>query len=212
MRSIVVLISGSGSNLQAIMDYIAAEKLDANIELVLSNRPDAFGLQRAAEASIKTAVIDHKAFDSRESFDQEMIKVIDPYEPELIILAGFMRILSSGFVEHYEGRMINIHPALLPAYKGLHTHQRALADGVSHHGASVHYVTPELDSGAVIAQGRVPVLESDTEESLQERVHRIEHVVYPEVIKWFAEGRLGYENHQAYMDGEILKDPIIIDQ
>jgi phosphoribosylglycinamide formyltransferase-1 len=212
MRSIVVLISGSGSNLQAIMDYIAAEKLDANIELVLSNRPDAFGLQRAAKASIKTAVIDHKAFNSRESFDQEMIKVIDPYEPELIILAGFMRILSSSFVEHYEGRMINIHPALLPAYKGLHTHQRALADGVSHHGASVHYVTPELDSGAIIAQGRVPVLESDTEESLQERVHRIEHVVYPEVVKWFAEGRLGYENHQAYMDGEILQDPIIIDQ
>ena len=212
MRSIVVLISGSGSNLQAIMDYIAAEKLDANIELVLSNRPDAFGLQRAAKASIKTAVIDHKAFNSRESFDQEMIKVIDPYEPELIILAGFMRILSSSFVEHYEGRMINIHPALLPAYKGLHTHQRALADGVSHHGASVHYVTPELDSGAIIAQGRVPVLESDTEESLQERVHRIEHVVYPEVVRWFAEGRLGYENHQAYMDGEILQDPIIIDQ
>lgn len=212
MRPIVVLISGSGSNLQAIMDYIATEKLDAKIELVLSNRPDAYGLQRAAEASIKTAVIDHKAFDSRESFDQAMIEVIDPYKPELIILAGFMRILSSGFVEHYEGRMINIHPALLPAYKGLHTHQRALADGVSHHGASVHYVTPELDSGAVIAQGRVPVLEGDTEELLQQRVHRIEHVVYPEVVKWFAEGRLSYKNHQAYMDGEILNSPVVIDQ
>lgn len=212
MRSIVVLISGSGTNLQAIMDYIATEKLDANIELVLSNRPNAYGLQRAAEASIKTAVIDHKAFDSRESFDQEMIKVIDPYKPDLIVLAGFMRILSTDFVEHYEGRMINIHPALLPAYKGLHTHQRALADGVSHHGASVHYVTPELDSGTVIAQGRVPVMDDDTEERLQERVHHIEHIVYPEVVKWFSEGRLTYQNHQAYMDGELLETPVIIDQ
>lgn len=211
MLPIVVLISGGGTNLQAIMDYIAAEKLDAKIELVLSNRPDAYGLQRAADASIKTAVIDHKSFDSRESFDQTMIEVIDPYEPKLIILAGFMRILSSGFVEHYEGRMINIHPALLPAYKGLHTHQRALADGVSHHGASVHYVTPELDSGSVIVHGRVPVLENDTEESLEERVHRIEHIVYPEVVKWFTEGRLSYEKHQAYFDGELLEAPVVID-
>jgi len=211
MLSIVVLISGGGTNLQAIMDYIATEKPDANIELVLSNRPDAYGLQRAAGASIKTEVIDHKAFDSRESFDQAMIEVIDPYQPDLIILAGFMRILSHGFVEHYEGRMINIHPALLPAYKGLHTHKRALADGVSHHGASVHYVTPELDSGAVIAQGRVPVLKDDTEESLEQRVHRIEHIVYPEVVKWFAEGRLSYIDNQAYMDDTLLTEPVVID-
>ena len=212
MLSIVVLISGSGTNLQAIMDYIAAENLDAKIELVLSNRSDAYGLQRANEASIKTAVIDHKSFSSRENFDQKMIAVIDPYKPDLIILAGFMRILSTAFVEHYEGRMINIHPALLPAYKGLNTHQRALADGISHHGASVHYVTPELDSGAVIVQGRVPILNDDTEETLQKRVHQIEHIVYPKVVRWFAEGRLHYQNHQAYFDDDLLEEPVIIDQ
>lgn len=212
MLSIVVLISGSGSNLQAIMDTIAADNLDARIELVLSNRPDAFGLTRAQNASIKTAVVNHQEFDSREGFDQAMIEVIDPIRPDLIVLAGFMRILSDGFVAHYEGRMINIHPALLPAYKGLHTHQRALADGVSHHGASVHYVTPELDSGAVIVQGRVPVLEGDTEEQLQQRVHRIEHVVYPAAVKWYSEGRLSYDNHQAYLDGQLLTQPVIIDQ
>ncbi|WP_170310673.1 phosphoribosylglycinamide formyltransferase [Leucothrix arctica] len=212
MRSIVVLISGSGSNLQAIMDRLAADNLDAKIELVLSNRADAFGLERAAKAGIPTAVIDHKQFDSREAFDQEMIKVIDPINPELIVLAGFMRILSEGFVEHYNGRMINIHPALLPAYKGLDTHKRALADGVSHHGASVHYVTPELDSGAVIVQGRVPVLAGDDEEALQARVHKIEHVVYPEVVTWFANGRLNNQGDIAYLDGKPLTQPVIIDQ
>ena len=212
MRSIVVLISGSGSNLQAIMDRLAADKLDAKIELVLSNRADAFGLERAAKAGIPTAVIDHKQFASREAFDQAMIEVIDPINPELIVLAGFMRILSEGFVEHYNGRMINIHPALLPAYKGLNTHQRALADGVSHHGASVHYVTPELDSGAVILQGRVPVLTGDDEDALQKRVHKVEHVVYPEVVTWFANGRLDNRDDIAYLDGEPLVQPVIIDQ
>lgn len=212
MRSIVVLISGSGSNLQAIMDRLAADKLDAKIELVLSNRADAFGLERAAKAGIPTAIVDHKQYESRETFDQAMIEVIDPINPELIVLAGFMRILSEGFVEHYNGRMINIHPALLPAYKGLNTHQRALADGVSHHGASVHYVTPELDSGAVILQGRVPVLTGDDEELLQQRVHKIEHIVYPEVVKWFAEGRLDNRDDIAYLDGKALTQPVIIDQ
>ena len=212
MRSIVVLISGSGSNLQAIMDRLATDKLDAKIELVLSNRADAFGLERAAKAGIPTAVIDHKQFESREAFDQAMIEVIDPINPELIVLAGFMRILSEGFVEHYNGRMIDIHPALLPAYKGLNTHQRALADGVSHHGASVHYVTPELDSGAVILQGRVPVLADDDEDALQKRVHKIEHVVYPEVVTWFAIGRLDNRDDIAYLDGEPLVQPVIIDQ
>ena len=194
------------------MDLLAREQLDANIELVLSNRSDAYGLQRATEANIKTAVVDHTHYDSREAFDQAMIEQIDPYQPDLIVLAGFMRILSDGFVEHYTGLMINIHPALLPAYKGLHTHQRALADGVEYHGASVHYVTPELDSGAVIAQGRVPVLEGDDETSLQQRVHRIEHVVYPEVVKWFAQGRLGYQDHLAVLDGKVLDQAVIIDQ
>ena len=194
------------------MDRLTADKLDAKIELVLSNRADAFGLERAAKAGIPTAIVDHKQFDSRETFDQAMIEVIDPINPELIVLAGFMRILSKGFVEHYNGRMINIHPALLPAYKGLHTHQRALTDGVSHHGASVHYVTPELDSGAVILQGRVPVLAGDDEEALQQRVHKIEHVVYPEVVKWFAQGHLDNRDDIAYLDGETLTQPVIIDQ
>lgn len=212
MLTIAVLISGSGSNLQAIMDVIRDEKLNADIRLVLSNRADAFGLERAKTAGIETAVVDHKAFDSRESFDGAMAEVIDTVQPDLIVLAGFMRILSEGFVERYEGKMINIHPALLPAYKGLHTHRRALEDGVSHHGASVHFVTPELDSGAVIAQGRVPVFNEDTEDKLQQRVHRIEHVVYPAVVKWFSEGRLSYRDSQALLDGEVLKSPVVIDQ
>ncbi len=212
MLSIVVLISGSGSNLQAIIDAIAAENLDAKIDLVLSNRPDAFGLQRAKQAAIHTEVINHQDYDSRESFDAAMMAVIDRVAPDLIVLAGFMRIMTDGFVEHYAGKMINIHPALLPAYKGLNTHARALADGVSHHGASVHYVTPELDSGAVIAQGRVPVFPGDTVEQLQQRVHRIEHVIYPNVVTWFAQGRLSYKDHQAYLDGELLTVPVIFEQ
>lgn len=211
MRSIVILISGGGSNLQAIIERIASDKLDVNISLVLSNRADAYGLQRASNVGIATSVIDHKAFDSRESFDQAMIKEIDLHQPDLIVMAGFMRILSNAFVEHYAGRMINIHPALLPAYKGLHTHQRALADKAEFHGATVHYVTAELDSGQSIVQGRVPVLLDDDEASLQSRVHSIEHVIYPKVIEWFAKGRLDCRNQKAYLNGELLVEPIIIE-
>ena len=212
MRSIVVLISGGGSNFQAIIDHIEAQQLDITVPLVLSNRADAFGLQRAEKAGIATAVIDHKKYDSRELFDQAMIVEIDQHQPDLIVMAGFMRILSEGFIEHYAGRMINIHPSLLPAYKGLHTHRRALADKAEHHGATVHYVTAELDSGAAIVQGRVPVLHDDDESSLQERVHRIEHVIYPEVIEWFAQGRLDCRNDKAYLDDKLVVEPIIIEQ
>ena len=212
MQQIVVLISGSGSNLQAIMDHIEAQQLHVNIALVLSNRADAFGLTRAEKAGIATAVVDHKQYESRELFDEAMIVQIDQYKPDLIVMAGFMRILSEGFIEHYSGRMINIHPSLLPAYKGLHTHRRALADGAQHHGATVHYVTAELDSGAAILQGRVPVLEDDDESSLQERVHRIEHVIYPEVVDWFAKGRLACREDKAYLDDKCLAKPIVIEQ
>lgn len=212
MKSIVVLISGGGSNLQAIIDHIEAQALEVNISLVLSNRADAYGLQRAQKAGIATAVIDHTQYDSRELFDQAMIAQIDQHKPDLIVMAGFMRILSEGFITHYADRMINIHPSLLPAYKGLHTHRRALADEAEHHGATVHYVTAELDSGAVILQGKVPVLHDDDEASLQERVHRIEYVIYPKVIEWFAKGRLDCRNDQAYFDDECLAEPIIIEQ
>jgi len=212
MQSIVVLISGGGSNLQAIIDHIEAKKLDVNIALVLSNRADAYGLQRAEKAGIVTKVVDHTQFNSRELFDQAMIAEIDVHDPDLIVMAGFMRILSDEFIDHYAGRMINIHPSLLPDYKGLHTHRRVLADKGSQHGATVHYVTSELDSGAAILQGQVPVLSEDDESSLQERVHRIEHVIYPEVIEWFAQGRLSNRNHLAYLDNKRLDQPIIIDQ
>ena len=210
MQSIVVLISGGGSNLQAIIDRIDADNLEVNIALVLSNRPGVLGLERAQTAGIATAVIDHTQFDSRESFDQAMITTIDQHNPDLIVMAGFMRILSTEFVDHYAGRMINIHPALLPAYKGLNTHLRALADKVEYHGATVHYVTAELDSGASIIQGRVPVLADDDEASLQSRVHKIEHEIYPEVIAWFAAGRLECRHDQVFLDSEHLANPIII--
>lgn len=212
MRSIVVLISGGGSNLQAIINRIDEQSLDVKIALVLSNRADAYGLQRAETAGIATAIIDHTQFDSRELFDQAMIAEIDLYQPGLIVMAGFMRILSNEFIEHYADKMINIHPSLLPAYKGLHTHRRALADQVKHHGATVHYVTAELDAGAGILQGRVPVLSGDDEDKLQLRVHRIEHVIYPEVIEWFANGRLACREDEAYIDNVRLDKPIIIEQ
>lgn len=212
MRSIVVLISGGGSNLQAIIDRIQRDTLECEISLVLSNRADAYGLQRAKGAGITTAVIDHKAYDSRELFDQAMIAQIDQHKPALIVMAGFMRILSEGFIKHYAGKMINIHPSLLPAYKGLHTHRRALSDQVKHHGATVHFVTVELDAGAGILQGQVPTLEGDDETSLQERVHRIEHVIYPEVIEWFSKGRLDCHEDKAYLDNKHLAKPVVIQQ
>jgi phosphoribosylglycinamide formyltransferase-1 len=206
------MISGGGSNLQAIMDHIEAEKLDIQISLVISNRTDAYGLKRAEKAGISTAIIDHTQFESRALFDQAMIAEIDSHEHELIVMAGFMRILSHEFVTHYAGRLINIHPSLLPAYKGLRTHQRALADSVAHHGATVHYVTLELDSGAAIVQGKVPVLEGDDEESLQSRVHRIEHIIYPTVVEWIAHGRLHCREDKVYLDDKLLEHPIIIEQ
>lgn len=191
--SIVILISGNGSNLQAIIDQITNKKNNTTISAVISNRPDAYGLERAKKAGIPTESLNHKQFDSREAFDQQLAKRIDQYQPDLVVLSGFMRILSDGFVKKYQGKLINIHPSLLPAYKGLHTHKRALEDKVTEHGASVHFVIPELDAGSVIIHGIVPVKANDDEESLRKRVHQVEHLIYPMAIKWLANDSLPKE-------------------
>ncbi len=198
----VVLISGSGSNLQAFIDQINAGQLDISIELVISNKADVFGLQRAQTAGISTAVVDHKAYDSRTAFDQALIDKIDSVEPKLIILAGFMRILTPDFVDHYQNRLINIHPSLLPKYPGTNTHQRALDAHDAMHGASVHFVVPEVDAGPIIIQGQMPILADDTASSLQQRIHKIEHQIYPTAVKWFANGRLSISDGRVLLDGE----------
>ncbi len=201
---IVVLISGSGSNLQAIIDHISNKMLNAEICAVISNRPDAYGLQRARKANIPTQIIDHHQYDSREQFDSELIRKIEYYQPELIVLAGFMRILSDDFVHHFYGRMINIHPSLLPRHRGLHTHRRALQAGDKEHGLSIHYVTTELDGGPLILQKSVPVLDGDSEQSLAQRVLTEEHQAFPKVIQWFARQRLQLVNNQVMIDGKNI--------
>lgn len=182
---IVVLISGSGSNLQAIIDA-ASRDLPVEIRAVISNKADAFGLERAKQAGIETVVIDHTLYDSRQAFDTELSRVIDQFEPGLVVLAGFMRILSDDFVHHYAGRMLNIHPSLLPKYKGTRTHARAIEAGDHEAGCSVHFVTPELDAGPVLLQAKVPILAGDTPETLAARVLVEEHRIYPEAIRLFA--------------------------
>lgn len=191
---IVVLISGRGSNLQAIL----AAQLPAQIVAVISNKPDASGLHVAQAAGIATQTLAHTGFASRGEFDQAMMQMIDGYQPDLVVLAGYMRILTDEFVNHYQGRLINIHPSLLPSYAGLNTHQRALDDGVKVHGCTVHYVTPTLDHGPIIIQAAVPVRNNDTADSLGERVLRMEHQIYPTAIHWFIGGRL-----QLSCDGKV---------
>ena len=183
--SIVVLISGNGSNLQAIID---AEKAGApyHVAAVISNHADAFGLQRAERANIPHHVLDHRQYPTRDDFDQALADLIDQYRPQLVVLAGFMRILSNAFVDRFANRLINIHPSLLPKYPGLHTHRRALAAGDHMHGVSIHYVTHELDGGPIIEQAALEILKTDTEASLQQRVHQLEHVLYPSVISTLA--------------------------
>ena len=197
--NVVVLISGSGSNLQALIDS-QAEDNPARIRAVISNRADAFGLTRAQDADIPTAVLDHKAFDGRESFDAALMAVIDEHAPDLVILAGFMRILTPGFVRHYQGRLLNIHPSLLPKYKGLDTHRRALEAGDSEHGCSVHFVTEELDGGPVAIQAALAVKPGENIEQLTRRVHSAEHQIYPLAMRWFAEGRLRLAEQGAMLD------------
>ena len=201
---VVVLLSGTGSNLQALIDSNDIKDSPAKIRAVISNRADAYGLQRAKDAGIDTCVLDHKAFEGREAFDAALIQVIDTFKPQLVVLAGFMRILSADFVRHYQGRLLNIHPSLLPKYKGLHTHQRALEAGDREHGCSVHFVTEELDGGPLVVQAVVPVKSDDSPHSLAQRVHTQEHRIYPLAVRWFAEGRLALDEQGALLDGQLL--------
>lgn len=207
LPTLVVLISGSGSNLQAIINAIKVGRLSARIAAVISNRADVYGLQRAADAAIPTVTLDHTTFASRAAFDQALQEQIDRFQPDLVVLAGFMRILTPEFVHHYAGRMLNIHPSLLPLYKGINTHRRVLEDGGHEHGVSVHFVTPELDGGPVIIQAKVPVLPSDTEPRLAQRIQEQEHIIYPCAIKWFVDGRLTLKGNQAMLDGQALTRP-----
>lgn len=203
---LVVLISGSGSNLQALIDGQASGDLPIEIVAVISNRPDVYGLTRAAQANVPTVLLDHKVFANREAFDQQLMKVIDDYSPDLVVLAGFMRILTPQFTQHYLGRMLNIHPSLLPKFQGLHTHQRALDAQETRHGVTVHFVTAELDGGPSAIQASVPIIDGDDASSLAKRVQRQEHIIYPLAVKWFAEGRLVMKQNRAYLDNELLPE------
>lgn len=202
--NVVVLISGSGSNLQALIDSVGHDGNPARIAAVICNRADAYGLERAKQAGIATELLDHKQFDGREAFDAALIQAIDAHQPDLVVLAGFMRILTPGFVQHYASRLLNIHPSLLPKHKGLHTHQRAIEAGDSEHGCSVHFVTEELDGGPLVVQAVFPVMADDTAESLARRVHQQEHQIYPLAVRWFAEGRLRLGAQGAMLDGQPL--------
>ena len=207
---VVVLISGRGSNLQALIDATESGYANTSIEAVISNRPGARGLQRAQTAGIPTEVVDHHSYPDRESFDRELIRRIEVYQARLVVLAGFMRIFSPVFVQHFKDRLINIHPSLLPRFRGLDTHQRALAEGVEQHGASVHLVTDKLDGGQVIVQAQVPVLPDDDAERLAARVLEQEHRIYPLVLRWFGEGRLKARDGQLMLDGKILTEPVLV--
>lgn len=207
---VVVLISGSGSNLQALIDA-HGDDYPARVVAVISNVDGVRGLERARQADIPTHVIDHRDYPDRDSFDQAVMQVIDSYQPGLVLLAGFMRILTDGFVEHYAGRLLNIHPSLLPRYKGLHTHQQALDNGDTHHGATVHYVTAELDGGPLILQARVAVMPDDDADSLAARVLSKEHIIYPTVVDWAASGRLRMHGGLAELDGDPLQHPVLLE-
>ena len=198
---VVALISGHGSNLQSIIDEMRAGRLPIALRAVISNNPDACGLVRAHAAGITTCILDHRHFSSRVQYDQVLMAAIDEHNPELVVLAGFMRILGRVFVKHYVDRLINIHPSLLPEFPGLDTHARVLQNGARQHGASVHFVTPEVDAGPNIIQATVPVYEDDSPEVLAARVLREEHRIYPQAIRWFAEGRLEVRGNRVLLDG-----------
>ncbi len=199
-----VLISGSGTNLQAIIDHVRIHDVPCDVQVAVSNDPAAYGLVRAARAGIATAVVDHRDFTDRAAFDRALVDTIEAHHAQALFLAGFMRILTDEFVERFRGRMLNVHPSLLPDLKGLNTHRRAIEAGHAHHGASVHYVTPALDSGPVILRGRLDVGEDPTPESLQQRVHRLEHRIYPLAVEWLSRGRLRLEGDTVYLDDRAL--------
>lgn len=202
--NVVVLLSGTGSNLQALIDSTGDGENPARIAAVIANRSDAYGLQRARQAGIATQVLEHADFADRDAFDQALMQAIDNFAPQLVVLAGFMRILTPAFVRHYHGRLLNIHPSLLPRHKGLHTHQRALQAGDAEHGCTVHFVTEELDGGPLVVQAVVPVQSQDTAANLAQRVHTQEHQVYPLAVRWFAEGRLRLGDSGPLLDGNSL--------
>ncbi|ADO47538.1 phosphoribosylglycinamide formyltransferase [[Enterobacter] lignolyticus] len=204
MKNIVVLISGNGSNLQAVIDACNQQKINGTLRAVFSNRADAFGLERARDAGIPAHTLSASQFASREAFDRQLVQEIDAYAPDVVVLAGYMRILSPAFVAHYQGRLLNIHPSLLPKYPGLHTHRQVLENGDDEHGTSVHFVTDELDGGPVILQAKVPVFDGDDEAEIAARVQAQEHAIYPLVISWFVDGRLQMKNGQAWLDGDRL--------
>ncbi|PHM30196.1 Phosphoribosylglycinamide formyltransferase [Xenorhabdus innexi] len=204
MKKIAVLISGNGSNLQSIIDACQQNRINGQICAVFSNNADAYGLQRAEESNIPTHSLDPKEYTDRTDYDSALLTAIDQYQPDLVVLAGYMRILSSGFVRHYRGRLLNIHPSLLPKYPGLHTHRKAIENGDQEHGTSVHFVTEELDGGPVILQAKVPIFAEDTEEEVIRRVQTQEHNIYPLVIGWFLDGRLSMGNNTAILDGKVL--------
>ena len=203
-QNIVVLASGNGSNLQAIMDACTAGQIPGQVAAVICDRTDAFALERAQAAGIPTAVLRQRDFADRAAFDAALAEQVDHFQPAVVILAGFMRVLSDAFVQRFSGKLLNIHPSLLPKYPGLNTHQRAIDAGDSVHGASIHFVTEQLDGGPIILQAQVPIFDDDTAADVAQRVQEQEHRSYPLVIKWFLEGRLQYQHQQALMDGEPL--------
>lgn len=209
---LAVLLSGEGTNLQALIDAIEAGRLDARIVGVFSNRPEATGLERARRAGIRAEALEPSDFGDRESFDRALADRIESVEPDLLAMAGFMRILSGEFIARFRGRMLNIHPSLLPKYRGLGTHRRALENGDAEHGTSVHFVTEELDGGPVVARAVLRIEPGDDEQRLAERVKSREHVLYPAVIQWFAEGRLAWNDGHIRFDNEPLTEPLRFDR
>jgi len=205
---LVVLLSGNGSNLQAIIDQIDSGQLNAGIVGVISDKQDAYGIERAAKHHIPTTTVIANSGETRETYDARLQKAIDSYQPDWIIMAGFMRILSDALVERYLGRLINIHPSLLPKYKGLNTHQRVLQAGEIQHGASVHFVTPTLDDGPVIMQDKIPVKPDETADELKQRVHQIEHRIYPDVVQLLCQQRLRFMHGQVLFDGKSSSNPL----
>jgi len=204
-----ILISGSGTNLQAIIDRVADGRLDLDLVVVFSNKPAAYGLERARRAGIPTLCIEHGSFPDRDSFDRAVAAQLDRYQPDLIILAGFMRILSPGFVDHYAGRILNIHPALLPKYPGLDTHQRVIDAGDEWHGSTVHFVTDELDGGPRILQGRLRVRPGETADELRDRVQAVEHRIYPLAAGWVGSGKAEYRDGETWIDGRPAAEPVV---
>ncbi|QKI89462.1 phosphoribosylglycinamide formyltransferase [Thiomicrorhabdus xiamenensis] len=211
-KKIAVLISGNGSNLQAIIDDQQKHPQLYRIALVVSNRPNAYGLKRAAQAGIPTLVIDHTNYSDRESFDAELQRQLDQSEVDLIVLAGFMRILTQGFTQHFLGKMLNIHPSLLPKYTGLNTHQRAIDAGDSEHGLSIHFVTPELDGGPVILQDKVLIEPGESADSLQQKIHQREHIAYPLAVRWFCEGKIALQDNRVQYQQKTLQEPLQLNE